>query len=71
MQAPSRKIRTLAATSVVAIAVLATGSSASTKTPAEPAAKQSAQLVRIESDRDGGETYVWMVDGVQRGLAFR
>jgi hypothetical protein len=74
MHAPSRRIRTIGATGIVAAAVLATGSPASTKTPTstQPVnAKQIAQLVQLQSDQDGGGTYVWMVNGVQRGLAFR
>ena len=73
MHAPSRRIRTITATGVVVAAVLVTGSTAS-KTPAstQPVnAKQVAQLVRLQADRDGGETYVWTVNGVQRGMAFR
>jgi hypothetical protein len=73
MHAPSRRIGTIAATAVVAAAVLATGSAASTKPASiQPVnAKQVAQLVQLQADRDGDETYVWIVNGVQRGMAFR
>jgi hypothetical protein len=73
MHAHSR-IRTFALTGIVAAAVLASGSPASTKAPTrtQPAqAKQLARLDSIQTGRDGDETYVWMVDGVQRGIPFR
>ena len=74
MQAHNQRIRAFAAVGVAAAAVLATGSPANTKTPAttQPVnAKQGAQLVRLQADRDGDQVYVWMVNGVQRGMAFR
>lgn len=74
MQVHSRSFRAFAATGVVAAAVLATSSAASTKTPTRThptEAKQAAQLIQLRADRDGGDTYVWMVNGVQRGMAFR
>ena len=70
MQAHSR-IRTFALTGIVATAVLATGSSASTTRTQPAQAKQLAQLGSVQTGRDGDETYFWMVDGVQRGMAFR
>jgi hypothetical protein len=66
--------RTVAATGIVAAAVLATGSTASTKAPTRTQPEQARQLARLDavpSGRDGDETYVWIVDGVQRGMAFR
>ena len=74
MQAHSSRIRTFALTGIVAAAVLATGAPASTKAPTrtQPAqARQLAELDSVQSGRDGDETYVWMVDGVQQGIPFR
>jgi len=71
MQDHSRRIRILAASSVLAAAVLATGSAANTKTPTGTRvgpAKPTAELVRIQSDLYGGDVYIWKVNGVQRGL---
>jgi len=71
MQDHSRRIRILAASGVLAAAVLATGSAANTKTPTGTRvapAKPTAELVKIQSDLDG-DVYIWKVNGVQRGLA--
>jgi hypothetical protein len=74
MQNNSRRIRTTAASSVLAVAVLATAAAASTKTPTGTRlapAKPAAQLLWLQPDRYEGDTYIWTVDGVQRGIAFQ
>jgi len=71
MQSHSRRIGILAASGVLAAAVLATGSAANTKTPTGTRvapAKPTAELVRIQSDSYSGDVYIWKVNGVQRGL---
>ena len=74
MQSNSRRIRTLAASGVLAVAVLTTAAAASAKTPTgirlEPA-KPAAQLLRLHPDRYDGERYIWTVNGVQRGVPFQ
>ena len=74
MQKHSTKIRIIAATGIIAAAALATGSAGATKAPATThptKVKGIAQLVQLQPAREGEETYVWIVDGVQRGLAMR
>ena len=72
MQAHTTRIRTLAASGVVAVAVLVVGSAGAAKTPTNTVrTNQTGQLGSYGSDRDGGEIYVWMVNGVQRGIPFR
>jgi hypothetical protein len=71
MQHRTRRIRILSATSIVALAALATSSAGNALTIPKPPkpVKQLAQLRSIQ-DRDG-ETYVWIVNGVQTGLPFK
>jgi hypothetical protein len=74
MQAHSTRIRTFAVAGIVAAAVLATGSPASTKSPTRTQPQQARQLAQLDSvqpGRDGDETYIWMVNGVRRGIPFR
>jgi hypothetical protein len=71
MHNDSRRIRIVAATGVLAAAVLATGSAANTKTPTGTRvapAKPTVELVRIQSDLYNGDVYTWKVNGVPRGL---
>lgn len=73
MHEHTRKIRIIAATGIVAAAVLATGSAGAAKAPAttQPTeAKGITQIVRLPGP-NGDEIYVRLVDGVQRGLAMR
>jgi len=74
MQGHATRIRIVAATGVLAAAVLATGSVANNQTPTDTKlapAKAAKELVRLQSTPDGADVYIWTVNGVQRGVAFQ
>ena len=72
MQRHSRRNCILAASGVLAVAVLATSSAANTKTPTSTElAPAKAELVLLQSYGYGDDVYIWKVNGIQRGLPMR